>query len=334
MKEGEGRSMHVMVCGGRAHVLTVDEMHWLTARRRSLPITVLIPGGGQVVDGALIVWAYHAGVRVEPIPADWEGTKAHGPHRSLAYLKLLHACLPPGTLAVLVLPGGSGTDYLRTGAQRLGLPVLTYPQKEPVRMPDMTVSTDPDVSPIPFLDDVPDVPEDIPDPALPDPLTAATAALPPQAASATLQKAPGGTPEGTTTPHTSTLPDTTWKEHEALLHGFLTHLLQRLNTELFADSQAIMQTIDRIIKLVDAAAARQTQGSTDVWTGLRTLLDGVGKGLQLHHDPYEAHVRSVSPEGFAVEICIRKAEAGSFVEALTGLSQWLQQQGYTPVAGA
>jgi hypothetical protein len=301
--------MHVMVCGGRKHFLTPEEMDWLEYLRRSLLMTVLIPGGGTFVDAALTAWAYQAGVRVEPIPADWTGTYAHGPHRSLAYLKLLRTWLPPGSLRLLALPGGEGTAYLRTGALRLGLPVLTYPDKE-ILMPEMTV-TPPDDSPVPHLGDA-DVPDDIPDPPV---LDSRTAALDAPSAAAHAPNPPGA-------------PEPVWQQHEALLHGFLTHLLQRLNSELFADSREIMKTVDAVLKLVEASAARQDRDTSQAWSQLVGVLE---QGIALRHDPYEAHVKSVSPEGFVIDITLKKADAGGLVQAMTGLTQWLIEHHYKPL---
>jgi YspA, cpYpsA-related SLOG family len=306
-------TMHVMVCGGRLHFLTPAEMDWLESLRRSLPMTALIPGGGKFVDAALTAWAYQAGVRVEPIPADWTGTTAHGPHRSLAYLKLLQTYLPPGSLGLLALPGGNGTAYLCAGAQRLGLPVLTYPEKETL-MPEMTV-TPPEDSPVPQLPDT-NVPDDIPEPSLPDTLTATLDA----------QDAAGDMPAPPPAPD--------WQRHEALLQGFLGHLLHRLDAELISNGKDLLRTIDAMGQSVKTWVEAFSGHSEHAEYQLANMIERLMiHGMQLRQDPYQVEVQALSPQGYTVTLRLAKQTTPDLIESLPALLTWLEQQGYTPVAG-
>jgi YspA, cpYpsA-related SLOG family len=305
--------MYVMVCGGRLHFLTPAEMDWLDSLRQSLPMTVLIPGGGKFVDAALTAWAYQAGVHVEPIPADWAGTAAHGPHRSLAYLKLLQTWLPPGSLRLLVLPGGEGTNYLRMGALRLGLPVLTYPEKEILMAPEMTV-TPPDDSPVPHLGDT-DIPDDIPDPSVPD---ARTAALEAPSAQANAPSPPEA-------------PEPVWKQHEALLQGFLGHLLHRLDAELISNGKDLLRTIDAMGQSCKTWMEAFSGHSEHAEYQLANMIERlVIHGIQLRQDPYQVEVQALSPQGYPITLRLAKQSTAELVESLPAVLAWFEQSGYRP----
>jgi len=317
--------LHVMVCGGSKQFLGPDHMAWLERLRQELPITALIPGGSRYIDSALTAWAHQVKVVVSPIPADWQRGHAHGAVRSAVYLDLLTQYSAQGSLALIALPGGEGTQHVVTQARRLGLPVYLF--AEETVMPEMTAPNAPEDSPVPMLDDSP---EDIADPAVPETLIQAME----EDARKTAQNAPEATLTPNVTPDTSGPADASWREHEALLHGFLTYLMSRLNEEVLQQSKDIMDVIKGAVRFIDEAAQRRDSASENA---LKLLSDGLAKlpsqGLQLHHDPYEATVEALSPEGFVVRLQIRKQSPAELTQALPGLTQWLKQQGFQGVPG-
>lgn len=194
-------------------------------------------------------------------------------------------------------------------------------------------------SPVPMLGDEDD---DIADPAVPDTLVEALHV--PQDATARPGKAdmppdiPPVSKELETAlqararreqPRPATLPEKL-QDHEALLHAFMTHLLQRLNAELFADSQEIMKTVGAVIQLVEHTAQHVGQQNEHAQY---TLGDALTKlqtdGLALRHEPYQASVQAVSPQGYPITIQVAKAEAADLVQALPALTAWLVGEGYT-----
>jgi len=240
-------------------------------------------------------WASGAGIPTEPIPSDWHQGDAYGAIRSAQYLRLLHRYMSDH-LCLLALPGGAGTAYIVAQAQRLGLPVYVY--REENSMPE--TKTDTVESPVPMLDD------DIADAPVP-----ATLAK-------TLQDAPG-----------ATIPPPPWGEHEALLQGFLSHLLSRFNTEVLSNSKEVLKTLDAILVSMQAWMVAREQSPVQSVADLAQVLGTTG--VQVRHDPYTATVRALSPEGFEVQIGIAKYETGELINALPMLTHWLVQSGYKPL---
>jgi len=306
--------MLVMICGGTKHVLTPQQTAWLDELRVCLPMTGLIPGGGRFLDAALTAWAPQHGLPVVPMPPDWQPGHAHGAMRRAQYLRLLAQHTPPGEVALVALPGGEGTKYLTTQARRLGLPVYVF--QEETAMPEMTTPPTPDAptSPVPMLED------DIPDVTAPD------------AFAKTLQDAPGTTTAPATISATPSAPEPAWRQHEALLQGFLAHLQQRFDAELVTHATNLMKSVDSMALSVkawiEAFAGHNEHANYQLADALLKLRES---GLQLRHDPYEANVQALSPQGYPVQIRVVKQTTGDLVEALPALMHWLAEAGYKPV---
>lgn len=150
-----------------------------------------------------------------------------------------------------------------------------------------TVSPDAPDSPVPDIDDIadPPVPEEV-QTAIEAPVAVQTAK------------------------------EAAWREHEALLHGALAYLMNRINTELSHELRTFGQTFDSIVQQ------------------LRTTVPALipqppAPQAAPRPDPYEASVECCAPNGFAVQITVRKQTTEELVEALPGLLNWLQQSGYT-----
>ena len=161
-------------------------------------------------------------------------------------------------------------------------------------------------SPIPMLEDGDDDIADAPVPAT---------------LAKTLQDAPG-----------QAIPPPPWGEHEALLQGFLGHLLGCIQREVLNESRDILELVKATIRLIDSAASKQADINehaqyqlSDALTKLQT------QGVQLRQDPYTATVKAISPEGFEVQIGIVKQETGDLINALPLLTNWLMQSGYKPL---
>jgi|SRR5215471_793214 len=287
--------MYAMVCGGRRHRIIHPEYAWLRMMCQRLGLKTLILGCGTQTSwhGALETWITSQGLVCQRLPDDFRPGHASGCLRYVQYLKLLVRHVQPGTLAVLALPGEQGTAYVVAQAERLGLPVYVYKENA---MSEMTDGE----SPIPMLED--DIAE------VPVPATLAK----------TLQDAPG-----------QAIPPPPWGEHEALLQGFLSHLLSRFNTEVLSNSKEVLKTLDAILVSMQAWMVAREQSPVQLVADLAQVLGTTG--LQLRHDPYTATVKALSPEGYAVQIGIAKQDTGELINALPMLTHWLVQSGYKPL---
>jgi|SRR5215471_5583610 len=290
--------MYAMVCGGSRVHPSPAALAWLHGYVRAFALRRLILGGAARCNVTVQAWAKDAGIPTEPIPTDWHPGNAHGAIRVAGYLRLLTRYMS-GQLCLLALPGGEGTAYVAAQAQRLGLPVYVYTEET-----SMTeTKKDAVESPIPMLeDDIADVPV-------------------PATLAKTLQDAPG-----------QAIPPPPWGEHEALLQGFLGHLLGCIQREVLHESRDILELVKATIRLIDTAASKQAEINdhaqyqlSDALTKLQT------QGLQVRQDPYTATVRAMSPEGYAVEIGIAKQDTGDLINALPMLTNWLMQSGYKPL---
>jgi len=285
--------MHAMVCGGAGLPPSPAALAWLHGHVRAFALRRLILGGAVRCNSTVEAWANDAGIPTEPIPTDWHQGRAQGAIRAAQYLRLLHRYMR-GHLCLLALPGGEGTAYVVAQAERLGLPVYVYTERN--AMSQMTEGE----SPIPMLED--DIAE------VPVPATLAK----------TLQDAPG-----------QAIPPPPWGEHEALLQGFLSHLLGRLNTEVLSNSRDVLKTLDAILVSMQGWMTAREQSPVQIVEGVAKVLSTTG--LQLRQDPYTATVKAMSPEGYAVEIFIAKQDTGDLITSLTLLMEWLVKSAYKPL---
>jgi exodeoxyribonuclease-5 len=186
----------------------------------------------------------------------------------------------------------------------------TFLSQEASTMAAPTKATPPSA---PLLNNTPlktaqDAPQDdIADPALPvglaDKLTPATAIAPPVA-----------TPDK-------------FGEHEALLQGFAQHIRNIIMAEFRTYAQDASKSIDEMYTYTKKAL----DGDLEKVRRSESVLDKMAQGLQVRHDPYEASIQAMSPEGFVVTVGIKKSDPEALVENLPSLVAWLAESGYTAV---
>jgi|TARA_R100001530_G_scaffold136032_1_gene114948 predicted polyphosphate/ATP-dependent NAD kinase len=115
--------MKILVCGGRAYGLTLDEENAILDRLLEIhinrPITKVITGGAKGVDTVAIKWAKQNQIPLMVYEADWnKNGKAAGPIRNARML----AC---ETIDLVVaFPGGKGTEDMVHKASTKEVPVL------------------------------------------------------------------------------------------------------------------------------------------------------------------------------------------------------------------
>jgi hypothetical protein len=114
--------MKVIICGGRNHRLTPEELVWLESLQRTIPITALVVGGATGVDTDAARWGTQRGLPVHCLRADWK-TYGHmaGPIRNQ---QMLTAVLPDG--GCIVFQGGRGTADMQRRAIKAGIAVWRY----------------------------------------------------------------------------------------------------------------------------------------------------------------------------------------------------------------
>lgn len=107
--------MKTVIAGGRDYQLTAEDY----ARLDRLPITEVVSGGARGADTCGEMWATRTGKPVRRFPADWDKYgKSAGMIRNgemAAYAE-----------AVVLFPGGRGTDNMFQTAVRRGLVIYDY----------------------------------------------------------------------------------------------------------------------------------------------------------------------------------------------------------------
>ena len=111
--------MRVIVAGGRDYLFTPWDGRFLD----SLGVTLVIEGGCTGADDSARQWAGLNGVRRIRIKADWaRHGRAAGPMRNRQMAEFLSGM--DGDKAVVLFPGGRGTESMRREAERAGLRVI------------------------------------------------------------------------------------------------------------------------------------------------------------------------------------------------------------------
>jgi hypothetical protein len=173
----------------------------------------------------------------------------------------------------------------------------------------------------------PDPKDDIQDPAVPESL------------GTTLQELQqGGHPE---------TPAPAWQQHESLLQGFLGLVQGRLKAWIEEEHKALQsaratcdlehqrlcQALEAVTTLAQRAVTTSQQTNEHAQYSLADAfarLQERGVSLQLHHDPYQVTVHTMSPQGFPIAIQVAKSDASELISALPALTGWLAQEGYKP----
>lgn len=114
--------MKLCVAGGRDHKLSDQELCQLSALFLALKVTEVVHGGAAGVDAEVAEMGERAGLVVTCFEADWAkyGRKA-GPLRN--------AQMAAYADAVVLFPGGKGTDSMYREAKRAGKEIFDWRNK-------------------------------------------------------------------------------------------------------------------------------------------------------------------------------------------------------------
>ena len=124
------RSFTVIVAGGRDYALTDDDRQYLS----SLGITELWTGGCRGVDEDAESWAKWNEIPVKTYPANWvKHGRSAGPRRNKRMAQELQGNTL-GRVAVVLFPGGRGTESMRREAKKAGLVIMERCRRRDVQM--------------------------------------------------------------------------------------------------------------------------------------------------------------------------------------------------------
>lgn len=108
-----------------------------------------------------------------------------------------------------------------------------------------------------------------------------------------------------------------------LLEGKITDLLAATGT---ATMKALERVYDHMAACLDKIAVANDHAQYQLANALDRLS---AAGVKVHGPPYTATVQARTPQGFPVTLTLHKGSAEDLVQALEGLSTWLQTQSYT-----
>jgi hypothetical protein len=121
--------MIVIIAGGRDYKLDLKGLGWLNLFNNQFRVQGVVSGGATGADREGERWAYHQKIPVKIFPADWsQHGSAAGPIRNQQmadFLLLYHR------RAVLLFPGGRGTQSMRNIARKSGIDVYEFPSLTP-----------------------------------------------------------------------------------------------------------------------------------------------------------------------------------------------------------
>lgn len=117
--------MRVLVCGGRDYKDSTAVFSALDILNATAVVTEIIQGNAAGADALAALWAKKRGVPDRRFPADWR-KHGHfaGPSRNQQMLDEGRPDL------VLAFPGGRGTADMVRRAEKAGVPVRTYAERE------------------------------------------------------------------------------------------------------------------------------------------------------------------------------------------------------------
>jgi hypothetical protein len=123
-------------------------------------------------------------------------------------------------------------------------------------------------------------------------------------------------------------------QHEALLQGFCTALQERLSHWILDHHKNMERVLDVTYAAcksrLEAIGTQNEHANYQMSDALLKLHEG---GLQITHNPYEATIEAVSPQGFPVQLHLVKKDAGGLIEAVQGVTAWLVSAGYQVPVG-
>lgn len=111
--------MKVLVCGGRAFDDTKFIFSELDRLHAQYDFRTVIEGDARGVDRIAGEWACARGIELIEFPADWENEGRHA--ALIRNLRMLQEGKPD---LVVAFPGGNGTWYTCSHAEKMGIAVL------------------------------------------------------------------------------------------------------------------------------------------------------------------------------------------------------------------
>lgn len=120
--------MKVIIAGGRDYRLRAMDITVLDQLWHELPIEEVVTGGSQGADLEAELWARARKIPVRVFRADW---KQHGkPAGPLRNSQMIEYVSPPRD-ALIVFPGGAGTQDITGKAQAVGMRVIRCGEQAP-----------------------------------------------------------------------------------------------------------------------------------------------------------------------------------------------------------
>jgi hypothetical protein len=104
--------MKCIIAGGRNYILSDDDYEYL----HGLGITEVVSGGATGADACGELWGSDNGLLITTFPADWD---THGP----AAGPIRNRQMAEYADAVVLYPGGRGTESMKREAERAGIVV-------------------------------------------------------------------------------------------------------------------------------------------------------------------------------------------------------------------
>lgn len=105
--------MKTIIAGGRDTQLTLEDIEYLN----TLDITEVVSGGARGIDTEGEIWAQETGIPIKRFPAEWNKYgKGAGFKRNVQMAEYADA--------LVVFPGGNGTNHMFRTATKHGLVVF------------------------------------------------------------------------------------------------------------------------------------------------------------------------------------------------------------------
>lgn len=109
--------MKVVIAGGRDYVFDADDFATLDLLHDIMQFTEVVSGKARGADTGGEEWAARNSVPVKGFPADWANEGRSAGHRR-------NERMARYADAVVLFPGGRGTDNMHTNARRYGLQIV------------------------------------------------------------------------------------------------------------------------------------------------------------------------------------------------------------------
>jgi hypothetical protein len=111
--------MKTIIAGGREYIFTESDIQLLNRLRIQIPITEVVSGGARGADRCGEMWASKHNIPIKLFPANWDKHgKSAGAKRNKQMAQYADA--------VILFPGGRGTDCMFTLAEEEKIKIFDY----------------------------------------------------------------------------------------------------------------------------------------------------------------------------------------------------------------